>query len=41
MISSRQEELDKLTAGVEAKKEEPVQLNSGQYIVGHDGKEGR
>lgn len=40
-VKAIEAELAKLESGVQAKKEAPVQLNAGQYIVGHDVKEGR
>mgnify|MGYP001053941655 CR=1 FL=1 len=40
-VKSKEAELAKLESGIQAKKEAPVQLNAGQYVVGHDVKEGR
>jgi len=40
-VKAIEAELAKLESGVQAKKEAPVQLNAGQYVVGHDVKEGR
>ncbi len=40
-VQAKQAELEKLTNGIIKKKEEPIQLNAGQYIVGIDVPAGR
>ncbi|MDN7244657.1 hypothetical protein [Planococcus shenhongbingii] len=40
-IASRQDELGRLEQVIKKKKEEPISLYSGQYIVGRDIAEGR